>query len=847
MQSLFALFPAEEFSLLGVIIGLPLLGAFVNGVWGNRLGKEAVRLMTLSVMVLSFLAACVTFAALHHAVDLSASIGHAGSAAHEVTKHEHEHERLSWLAWNWMYVNGKAGTATIPIDVKFSVDALSGIMMLVITGVGTLIHLYASKYMAADKAYWRFFAYLNLFIFSMLVLVLADNLPLLFVGWEGVGLCSYLLIGFWYDKDANAAAGKKAFIANRIGDFGLLCAMFLLAHYVGALDFAGIEAGAKNLLSSDYVHVWPLGGEQLRPFLHFLQPASPNPYMMTGATAVALCLFIGATGKSAQMPLYVWLPDAMAGPTPVSALIHAATMVTAGIYLLCRTSSVFVLSPVMMAIVAGIGVFTAVLAATIALVQNDLKKVLAYSTVSQLGFMFLAVGTGSFVAGFFHVLTHAFFKACLFLAAGSVIHAMHARVHDDEKSQDMRLMGGLKKHMPVTYLTFAVATAAIIGFPFTSGFFSKDEILLSALSNSYQFVDARLATQLNMVMPPAWLGKVYFTLGVITAALTAFYMCRALFLTFFGDFKGWAVDPDAKPAAHDDHAHDDLATPGVAPQESPLAMTFPLMVLAFLAAVGGFMNPGFLKLFWHDAPMALEHWLEPVVGAATAAGIKAPEHMTGLEWTATICAFTAFASGSALAYWTYVQNAGKPAAAWAEALPKLHGLLMNKWKVDEAYDATVIATAEGFADTSITLDGYIDFVIAKLTAFLAGAFGTLLRAMQTGVVHVYGAFTAVGMLGVCAFLALPHASATVLEKPSGEFVLNATPGPGYSYSWEEAGGTFGNVATHSETLKAGDSKKVTLRVRNALKLLTSSHTFELQRPAPEVQPSSIAASAKHSD
>lgn len=835
MQSLFSLFPAEEFSLLGIVIGLPLLGAIVNGIWGKRLGKDAVRLMALSVMGLSFVAALVTFFALCHQIDLSKSLETING--HQVVKHEHE--KLSWLAWNWMYVNGKAGAGTIPIDVKFSVDALSGIMMLVITGVGSLIHLYASKYMEADKAYWRFFAYLNLFVFSMLILVLADNLPLLFVGWEGVGVCSYLLIGFWFDKDANAAAGKKAFIANRIGDFGLLCGMFLLAHYVGALDFAGIEAGVKNLLSTDFVHVWPIGGDRLQPWLSFLQPSTP--VVMTGATAVALCLFIGATGKSAQLPLYVWLPDAMAGPTPVSALIHAATMVTAGVYLLCRTSSIFVLSPAIMALVAGIGAATALLAATIALVQTDLKKVLAYSTVSQLGFMFLGVGSGAFVAGFFHVLTHAFFKACLFLAAGSVIHAMHARVHDDEKSQDMRMMGGLKKHMPITFITFAVATAAIIGFPFTSGFFSKDEILLNALSNSYQFANEGAAKALHMAMPPAWLGKVYFAMGVLAATLTAFYMCRALFLTFYGEFKGWAIDPNAKPAhGHDDHAdhgdhhhEEDLSVPGLAPHESPLQMTIPLIVLAALAAFAGFMNPGFLKLFWHDAPMALEHWLEPVVGHAVEAGIKIPEHMTALEWTATLCAFTAFASGSAVAYWTYILNDGKPAAAWAASMPKLHNLLMNKWKVDELYENTAIATVEGFADTSMTVDRSVDFVLAKLTSFLAGAFGTALRAAQTGVVHVYAAVMALGMLAVVAFFSMPHAAATVLAKPNGDFVLEASPGPGYSYAWGDGDDKFGSVTTHTESLKPGETKTVKLRVQNSMGLMTSTEVFELSRPAAE--------------
>ncbi|MGH7440569.1 MAG: proton-conducting transporter membrane subunit, partial [Polyangiaceae bacterium] len=350
-----SLFPANDYALIAVILVMPLLGAFVNGVWGKRLGDAAVKLMALVAVGGSFVASVFAFMALSRVVE----------------EGKDEHVRLSWTAWEWMHTSGAREGLSIPIDLKFSIDQLSGVMMLIVTGVGFLIHLYATSYMAGDKGYARFFTYLNIFIFSMLVLILGDNLPVLFIGWEGVGLCSYLLIGFWYGSVANAAAGKKAFIANRVGDFGLLCAMFLLVYYTGALDWNGIENGASSLVhpaEQMRVHVWPLGGGQYVGALHFLQPKSP--ITISAATAVSLALLLGCTGKSAQIPLYVWLPDAMAGPTPVSALIHAATMVTAGIYLVCRLCFVFVLSPFAMMVIAVIGAATALLAASIALVQN---------------------------------------------------------------------------------------------------------------------------------------------------------------------------------------------------------------------------------------------------------------------------------------------------------------------------------------------------------------------------------------------------------------------------------------------------------------------------------------------
>src|SRR5580698_10261963 len=523
-----SLFPANDYALIAVILGMPLLGAFVNGVWGKRPGDSAVKLMTLTAVGVSFVASLIAFLSL---ADLTRGDNDA-------------HVKLVWNVWEWMHTTGGRDEQTIPIDIKFSIDALNGIMMLVVTGVGFLIFLYSTSYMETDPGFSRFFAYLNLFVFAMLVLILADNLPVLFVGWEGVGLCSYLLIGFWYEGAANAAAGKKAFLANRVGDFGLLCAMFLLAHYTGALDWNGIANGASSLVHPGEpfrVHVWPLGGGSYAGgFLSFLQPK--EPLTISAATAVGLALLLGCTGKSAQIPLYVWLPDAMAGPTPVSALIHAATMVTAGIYLVCRLSFVFVLSPFTMMVIAIVGASTAFLAATIALVQNDIKKVLAYSTVSQLGFMFLGVGVGAFVAGFFHVFTHAFFKACLFLCAGSVIHAMHARVHDDERAQDMRYMGGLRKHMPVTYWSFFAATLAIAGCPLTSGFFSKDEILYRAfVDHTVNPFKIAAYTDGGHWAAPEWIAPAVFIVGLLAAVMTAFYMFRVMFLTFHGEFRGWTV------------------------------------------------------------------------------------------------------------------------------------------------------------------------------------------------------------------------------------------------------------------------------------------------------------------
>jgi NADH-quinone oxidoreductase subunit L len=829
-----SLFPANDYGLIAVILGMPLLGAFVNGIWGKRLGNAAVKLMALAAIGTSFAASVVAFFAL----------------ADVVRAENDAHVKLAWNAWEWMHTTGGRDGINIPIDVKFSIDQLSGVMMLIVTGVGFLIHLYASSYMEKDPGYARFFAYLNLFIFAMLVLILGDNLPILFVGWEGVGLCSYLLIGFWYENAANAAAGKKAFLANRIGDFGLLCAMFLLAHYTGALDWNGIANGATSLVHPGdpfRIHLWPMGqGGQYTGVLHFLQPA--HPVTISAATAVGLMLLLGCTGKSAQIPLYVWLPDAMAGPTPVSALIHAATMVTAGIYLICRLSFVFVLSPFTMMVIAVIGAATALLAATIAVVQNDIKKVLAYSTVSQLGFMFLGVGVGAFAAGFFHVFTHAFFKACLFLCAGSVIHAMHARIHDDDLAQDIRKMGGLHKWLPLTHGTFAVATAAIIGLPLTSGFFSKDEILYRAYVDHTVNPQAGhgLLKKVSVYAPPEWLGPVLYWAAFAAAALTAFYMCRLYFLTFWGDFRGWTVGRPSLLAlteqshGHDDDGHrheEDLTTPGYPPHESPWQMTVPLIILGTFSAFAGFLNPG-LHMF-KEKP--LDHWLEPVFKAAIDGAVLVGHHndeawAEHMEWPLAFGAFGAFAIGTSIAYFIYVARKGEPAARLASAFPAVYAFLLDKWRIDELYDATVISAVDSLADTSAAADRVIvDGILARLTAMLVAASGTVLRSFQNGVVHVYAAMMVVGLAAMTWFFAMPHAAASIVDAGNADYVVTAAPGVGYGYRWDADGdGTpdrpdFGGDSTLKVHLDPGKRITVNLEVRNAFGLV-SSKAINVARP-----------------
>ncbi len=844
MELLNQIFPAQNFTLLGVILGLPAIGAFVNGLFGKRLGKEAVTLMALSAVGGAFVAALMSFLLLS-----SASAG------------TEEHVVFHWTAWEWMSLGGQgpspADMRTIALDVAFSLDALNATMCLVITGIGFLIHLYSTKYMEHDASYYRFFTYLNLFVFSMLVLVLGDSLPILFVGWEGVGLCSYLLIGFWFSEEANAAAGKKAFITNRIGDFGLLVAMGLLAYYVGALDWAGIDDGKEQLLRG--VKIWPVGDHvpiaNLMP--DDIKAAMNEARYVNAATLVGLALFLGAMGKSAQFILHVWLPDAMAGPTPVSALIHAATMVTAGVYLLCRLSGVMLLSPTAMFVVAAFGAFTAFFAATVALVQNDIKKVLAYSTVSQLGYMFLGVGVGAFTAGFFHVLTHAFFKACLFLGAGSVIHAMHARIHDTDQSQDMRNMGGMAKFMPATFATFVAAWAAIVGTPFTSGFFSKDEILYKAKTSFVtgpEFIqvgeNSRLSID-NFVWTES-MGTGLYLVGWAAAIMTAFYMTRLVIGTFFGEFKGWKIVEGWKEPHHDGHGHDDHhhEEPGVenmdgpTPHESPWQITLPLWILGGLAVFAGFLNAGALHHITHaDALLSLDHWLHPVFSHSTSA-VREHESAHGFFGFGLTLALFAWAAGVGVAWWMYIQKKGVPAEELYKRFPQVHAFLSDKWRVDEFYQETIIGALDSLADICVWADRWVvDGILARATAFFVSLFGSILRQFQNGRLQTYGAFTAVGLLLVGCYVVVPHDTVkTDFNHRTGRYSITATPGFGYEYRWDADGDAegkwdskkFGRKTEVRFELEPDTTRVVRLQVKNAFGSVNEKK-FEVTRPLPRAE------------
>ena len=578
------------------------------------------------------------------------------------------------------------GTGSFHADFTLQLDQLTMIMLLVVTGVGFLIHIYSAGYMAHEEGYWRFFAYLNLFMFFMLTLVLAENFLLMFVGWEGVGLASYLLIGFYFTRDSAANAGKKAFVVNRIGDFGFLLAMFLLIAHFGTLSYSGVFAQITQ-------HPEWQGG--------FL-------------TAIAIFLVLGATGKSAQIPLYVWLPDAMEGPTPVSALIHAATMVTAGIYMVARTHVLFDRSPFALSIIAIIGAATAFFAATIGLVQTDIKRVLAYSTVSQLGYMFLACGVAAYGSGIFHLVTHAFFKALLFLAAGSVIHALGGE-------QDMRVMGGLRRKIPVTFLTMTMGVIAISGIPPFAGFFSKDEIL-------YQ----------TFISPNG--GKILWFVGLVTAFLTSFYMFRLWYLTFFGASRakdhleehGAAVharsDTHAVAVADHGHGHGE-------PHESPWIMLGPLVILAILSIIGG----------WIGVPAALHghneiaSFLSPIFGSTEAAGSDSTALM--LAVVSTLVA----AAGWLTAHIMYFAKPELP-AKMAQSLRGIYLLLLNKYKIDELYGLVVIGPL--LLISRYLLKGLIDMGIIDgtgyLGAFIAQGLGGLAARLQSGNIRSYAGWLSLG-------------------------------------------------------------------------------------------------------
>jgi NADH-quinone oxidoreductase subunit L len=846
------LFPANDYVLLAVILAAPLLGAVINGVFGKRLGKEAVTLMALVAVGTSFVASVIAFLMLREAQQ--------GDQA----------ARFVWTGWEWLRIATGPETPnrpiSIPIRIAFSLDALSGAMALVVTGVGFLIHLYSTKYMEKDAGYHRYFAYLNLFIFSMLVLILGDSLPVLFVGWEGVGLCSYLLIGFWYDIEANAAAGKKAFIANRIGDFGLLVAMAFIAYYIGALDWQGIEGGRERLLTP--YAVWPIG--DYVPLAQYLPDGMASwlnaKRHVSVATLVGLALFLGCAGKSAQIPLYVWLPDAMAGPTPVSALIHAATMVTAGVYLVCRMAGVFVLSPAAMLTIAVVGAVTAVFAATIAFVQNDIKKVLAYSTVSQLGYMFLGVGTGAFMAGFFHVVTHAFFKACLFLGAGSVIYALHKRIHDTDASQDMRNMGGLHKYMPLTFWTFVAAWVAIIGIPLTSGFFSKDEIIFRAYASSIgppvpdgkiqrMLPNGQQETVFEFFQWPSWAPTFLYALAVIGALMTAFYMTRLVIGIFHGEFRGWTIKKKWKQDPHEAHhaadeAHaSDLAVPsahghahhetgpldGPVPAESPWQMTLPLVVLGALSLVAGALNA-----HWAFGSHRFDDWLRPVFAAALPA-VREAEGAHALEFGMGLIGGAIAIIGALAAGWVYIKQQGGPAKLLAERFPGLYALVYDKWRIDELYDETVIGAVDSLAEFAVGFDKWVvDGIIARFTSFVVVSTGSALRLMQTGRVHAYAAVMVIGIGGLGWFFLMPHAQAkTHADHAAGSYRIVAAPGLGYQYRWDEDGDgkwdqeEFGNRSEVALNLAHDEKRTVRLQVKSAFGGVSSGQ-FVVHRPKREL-------------
>jgi NADH-quinone oxidoreductase subunit L len=580
-----------------------------------------------------------------------------------------------WTVEVFPWIDTFTGTAgSFGISVAYQFDQLSMLMTLVVTGVGFLIHVYSIGYMHGDAGYWRFFAYMNLFIFMMLNLVLADNFLLMFLGWEGVGLCSYLLIGFWYEKTFTGDAGKKAFIVNRIGDFGFLLGMLLIFKTFGSLEFTAVMSGASVMTAGSAVTFW-----------------------------IGLLLFIGATGKSAQIPLFVWLPDAMAGPTPVSALIHAATMVTAGVYMVARCAPLYALAPDALLIVAIVGAVTAVFAATIGLVQNDIKKVLAYSTVSQLGYMFLATGVAAFGAGIFHVMTHAFFKALLFLGSGAVIHGMH-------EEQDIQKMGGLKKYMPVTWATFLIGAIAIAGIPPFAGFFSKDEILWYAFSS-------------DLGSPALWV------LGALGALMTAFYMFRLVYLTFYGKERF-------------DHHH-------LHPHEAPKTMTVPLMLLAFLSVVGGFLGvPAAL-----GGGNIIGEWLEPVFAPAHRTLMLSGHGSHTAEYLLMAVSVLVAGAGIYLARRWYLEHPEVPNAI-AARFAGVYRVLWNKYYVDEAYDAAVVRPIQKTSDAFLwkVFDVKIIDGAVNGSGWLAQTAATWLRRVQTGVAQSYAVILVGGILVVVSAL-----------------------------------------------------------------------------------------------
>jgi NADH-quinone oxidoreductase subunit L len=637
---------------LWLIPVIPLVGFIVNALLGTRLGKRFVSVVGVGA------AGLATIAAYTRVIPFLS-----GDGAPILETYG------SWIS-----------VGDLSLDLSFRLDPLSTLMLAFVTFVAFLIHIYATGYMhheATDAGYARFFAYLNLFLFAMLLLVLAESFVLMFVGWEGVGLCSYLLVGYYFWEGYAAEAGRKAFVVNRIGDYGFLLGMFGIFTTFGSLNYTEVFSKAAA------------------------DPAKFAP----GLAIICFCLFVGAMGKSAQVPLYVWLPDAMAGPTPVSALIHAATMVTAGVYMVARCNVLFRLAPEVMLFVAAIGCFTAIFSGIIAVAQNDLKKVLAYSTISQLGYMFLACGVGAFTVGMFHVMTHAFFKACLFLGAGSVMHAMNGDL-------DVRHMGGLKSKLPITHATFLIAALAIAGIPPLAGFFSKDAILSSAFEQD-------------------GFGRLFWAVGLFTAGLTAFYMFRVVSLTFYGRFRG--------THEQEHHVH-----------ESPTSMTLPLIVLAVLSVVGGWVG---LPAVFSENGNRIGRFLSPILVpiAGHEAGHEALPHAT--EWILMALSVAVAAAGILIAWKWYARDEGRVPAKIAAAWPGLYSLVADKFRIDDLYDFLIVRPFEWITRVLWkVVDVLIIDGVLNAGAFLVELAGDFLRFLQTGNVRNYALSFLIGLVALLLFV-----------------------------------------------------------------------------------------------
>ena len=699
--------------ILLLIVTIPLMGALINGLFGKRFSLRCVSLVGVGSAFLSFGCALVAFVLLY--------------SVHQIDPYS---ASLTYDMYEWFSLT-LGEMRTVSIHIGLYMDQLSGLMTLIITGIGSLIHLYSVGYMSEDPGYSRFFSYLNLFTASMLILVLGLNLPVMFIGWEGVGLCSYLLIGFWYENSEYAAAGRKAFVTNRIGDFGILLAMFMIVPVVGSLNFTTINDAAA-------------GGafRALFPVQFFGLQASV-------ATVVCLFLFLGCVGKSAQIPLYVWLPDAMAGPTPVSALIHAATMVTAGVYLCARLSPLFITSDVAMAVIAVVGTLTALLAASIAVTQTEMKKILAYSTVSQLGFMFAAVGVGFYAAGFFHVFTHAFFKGSLFLGAGSVMHGVGA--HGDA---NIFKLGGLKKRMPITRLTFLCSCLAIAGFPMTSGFFSKEEILLGAAGQIYRSDDWLLVSV-------GW----FCLIGLaIAAVMTAFYIFRLYFLTFSGEYR--SAEGTEAEYSYSPHPH-----------ESPATMLFPLLVLGVGALFVGLLGlPHVAPFIGLHLPNWWSFWIEPSIQS------HPPSEELSTINLASSLGIAAMVLGIGGA-WVLYRNKSQDTLQKVIS-HRLYDFFLSQCRVDALYERVLLNPIKKIAVYIGQIDiTVVDTLLTRIPSFKVRQFGKLFAKAQNGVVHTYAMVLTLGVVVVLIWFWNPHAR--VEASAVGPLIeLSSPAGIGYQYRWD---------------------------------------------------------------